>query len=79
MALAPDRRDPSRPFDVSVFFVFFVFFVLMPLPGEELEITPPQSTASEVVSEPAKPEDQAPPSTTSRLLDAKRRAQKRKS
>ncbi len=51
----------------------------MPLSGEELEITAPQATASEVASEPAKPEDQAPPSTTSRLLDAKRRAQKRKS
>jgi uncharacterized membrane protein len=49
----------------------------VPLPGEEgVSTTPSQPTPAQ--AEPAKPPDEAAPSTASRLLEAKRRAQKRK-
>jgi hypothetical protein len=49
----------------------------LPLPGEEGVATPP-SQPTPAQSEPATPPEEAAPSTASRLLEAKRRAQKRK-
>jgi hypothetical protein len=51
----------------------------MPLPGQEGQPAPAQSAATPAVSELPTEESAPAPSTTSRLLDAKRRAQKRKS
>jgi uncharacterized membrane protein len=48
-----------------------------PLPGEEAAVTPPSQTTA-LPGEPPKPLEEPPPSTASRLLEAKRRAQKRK-
>jgi len=49
----------------------------MPLPGEEVAVAAPSQPAAPA-PEPAKPPEEAPASTASRLLAAKRRAQKRK-
>ncbi len=49
----------------------------VPLPGEEGVAPPPAETAAPP-TEPPKPPDEAPSSTPSRLLEAKRRAQRRK-
>jgi uncharacterized membrane protein len=49
----------------------------VPLPGEEDVATPPTQTAPAPTESP-KPPTEAAPSTASRLLEAKRRAQKRK-
>jgi hypothetical protein len=48
-----------------------------PLPGEEGVAAPPSETAPASI-EPPKPSTEPAPSTASRLLEAKRRAQKRK-
>jgi Ca-activated chloride channel homolog len=50
----------------------------MPLPGQEAEPVVGQAPPVSVVEEPPKSDEQSAPSTTSRLLDAKRRAQQRK-
>jgi uncharacterized membrane protein len=52
----------------------------LPLPGQERQTAQVQSAEPAAVAEPPKPDDgpASAPSTTSRLLDAKRRAQKRK-
>jgi len=50
---------------------------IMPLPGRETESLVPEPNAVDA-SEPPKPPGEAASSTTSRLLEAKRRAQKRK-
>ncbi len=51
--------------------------ITMPLPGaEDAAAAPPQAT--EVPAEPAKAASEPAPTTTSRLLEAKRRAQRRK-
>jgi len=50
----------------------------IPLPGTEEQTVPAESPVTSAGEAP-KPSDEPPPSTTSRLLDAKRRAQKRKS
>ena len=49
----------------------------LPLPGEESGAAPLSQPAS-APTEPPKPTDESTPSTASRLLEAKRRAQKRK-
>src|SRR5439155_15835305 len=51
--------------------------VSVSLPGTEPESVTPEAAAV-AASEPIKPADEAAPSTTSRLLEAKRRAQKRR-
>jgi uncharacterized membrane protein len=48
-----------------------------PLPGEAAPATPVPTTAPPA-TEPQKPAEESPPSTASRLLEAKRRAQRRK-
>jgi len=60
----PDLFRPERPAEV-------------PLPGEEAP-APTAAQAAPPSAEPTKPREEASPSTTSRLLEAKRRAQKRK-
>jgi uncharacterized membrane protein len=50
----------------------------LPLPGEEETAEQPAQPAPTTPSEPPKPAEEPGPSTTSRLLEAKRRAQKRK-
>ena len=49
----------------------------LPLPGEEAVAAPP-SQPTPAPAEPPKAPDEPAPSTASRLLEAKRRAQKRK-
>jgi hypothetical protein len=60
----PDLFRPEKP-------------ATLPLPGEEGVATPPSQPAS-APAEPPKPPAEPAPSTASRLLEAKRRAQKRK-
>jgi hypothetical protein len=60
----PDLFRPERHVDV-------------PLPGEEIAATPAASSAP-ATAEASKPSVEAAPSTASRLLEAKRRAQKRR-
>jgi hypothetical protein len=52
-------------------------FATLPLPGEEEDAAPPPQTAPAPAEAPKPPTEPAP-STASRLLEAKRRAQKRK-
>jgi uncharacterized membrane protein len=60
----PDLFRPERPAE-------------MPLPGEEAPVAPPAQPSAPSAASP-KPPIEPPPSTTSRLLEAKRRAQRRK-
>ena len=61
----PDLFRPERP-------------VTEALPGEEAPAKAPAAESAPAPTEIAKPAEEAPTSTTSRLLEAKRRAQKRK-